>query len=90
MVEAKRHQLNVLEGLPQALTHIMKSPSGAKPTYGLITNGSEFLFFKLMQGEIPQYGLSRLFTLINPGNDLYSVLGILKGLRDQIASGDRA
>lgn len=90
VVEAKRHQLNVLEGLPQALTYMMKSPNETKPTYGLITNGTEFIFVKLMQEEIPQYGLSRHFSLINPGNDLYTVLGVLKGLRDRIVSGDRA
>lgn len=84
VVEAKRQRLNVLEGLPQALTYMMKSANGTQPTYGFITNGTEFLFVKLVPQETPQYGLSRLFTLINPGNDLYSVLGILKELRDRI------
>ncbi|MGV0026808.1 restriction endonuclease subunit R [Phormidesmis priestleyi] len=84
VVEAKRHSLNVSEGLAQALFHMMLSPDNVKPTFGLVLNGTEFLFIKLVKQNPPQYGLSRLFSLINPGNDLYSVLGILKRLRETV------
>ncbi|MBW4690724.1 MAG: restriction endonuclease subunit R [Lyngbya sp. HA4199-MV5] len=82
VVEAKRQQLNVSLALPQALLYMMSSPNDQKPTFGFALNGTEFLFVKLVRQNSPQYGLSRLFSLVNPGNDLYTVLGILKQLRD--------
>lgn len=86
VVEAKRQQLNVSLALPQALFHMMSSQKGELPTYGFAVNGTEFLFIKLVKQEPSQYGLSRLFSLINPGNDLYTVLSILKHLREIILS----
>ncbi len=38
------------------------------------------MFVKLVNGEIPQYALSKIFITINPGNELYDVLPILKRL----------
>ena len=51
-------------------------------TFGRITNGVEFLSLKAMQQE---YGNSRLFSLVNPGNKLWDVLRILKGLGEWVA-----
>ncbi|MEQ8959520.1 MAG: hypothetical protein RLP02_16630 [Coleofasciculus sp. C2-GNP5-27] len=51
-----------------------------QPSFGMITTGGSFIFLKLVPGESPQYRLSRLFSLLNPGNDLYTVLRILKQL----------
>lgn len=83
VIESKRKQLNVLEALPQALCYMMASPPNQlQPIYGLILNGTEFLFLKLIKQNSPQYGLSKLFSIINPGNDLYDVLKILKKLRE--------
>ncbi|MDE5114696.1 MAG: restriction endonuclease subunit R, partial [Trichodesmium sp. St15_bin1_1] len=39
-----------------------------------------FMFVKLVNGEIPQYALSKGFLTLNPGNELYDVLRILKRL----------
>ncbi len=88
VVEAKRHQLNVTQALPQALTYMMASPNREYPIYGLVLNGTEFLFLKLVQQNAPQYGISQLFSLLNPGNDLYKVLGILKHLSDAVRQWD--
>jgi hypothetical protein len=52
-----------------------------KPCFGLITNGGSFVFLKLVVNGTPQYSMSRVFDLVNPGNDLYSVLGVLKKIR---------
>lgn len=82
VVEAKRHSLNVSEGLAQALFHMMANPDNNKPAFALLLNGTEFQFVKLVKQETPEYGLSRLFSLRNPGNELYTVLGILKHLRE--------
>ncbi len=84
VIEAKRHQLNVAETLPQGLAYMMASPNTEKPTFGLAINGTEFLFLKLVKQDPPRYGLSRLFSLFNPGNDLYIVLGVLKHLKDMV------
>ena len=53
-----------------------------KPTFGMITNGNEFLFLKTSQQE---YANSRLFSLVNPDNELYSVLQLLKHLGTKIS-----
>ncbi|OUC13034.1 MAG: hypothetical protein B0A82_19265 [Alkalinema sp. CACIAM 70d] len=50
-----------------------------------VTNGSEFLFLKVSRTPIAQYATSRLFSLLNPGNELWTVLSILKTLAQPIA-----
>jgi hypothetical protein len=80
VIESKRSSLNVLEALPQALLYMMARPLEQKPIFGLMLNGTEFLFVKVQQ-DSSQYALSRLYSLINPGNDLYEVLGVLRQLR---------
>lgn len=82
VIESKPKKLNVIEALPQALSYMMSSPNEAQPTFGFVLNGTEFLFIKLVKQELPQYALSRLFSLINPGNDLYEVLSVLRQLRE--------
>lgn len=82
VIESKPKKLNVTEALPQALSYMMSSPNDAQPTFGFVLNGTEFLFLKLVKQELPQYALSRLFSLINPGNDLYEVLSVLRQLRE--------
>ncbi|MCA1993898.1 MAG: PD-(D/E)XK nuclease family protein [Coleofasciculus sp. S288] len=84
-IEAKRKQLNVLEALPQTLFYMMGGPNTDKPTFGFLTNGSEFLFLKLVKQDTPNYALSsKLFSLLNRGNDLYSVVGVLKRLGEVV------
>ena len=59
---------------------MLASPTPELPAFGMITNGRNFLFLKLIRQPIPQYAMSRLFSLVNPGNELYAVLSILKHL----------
>ena len=66
--------------IPQLLAYMLANLSADRPTYGLLMNGADFLFVKLVKRETPQYAFSRKFYLFNPGNDLYSVLSILKRL----------
>jgi hypothetical protein len=85
LVEAKRHQLNVWEGLPQALTYMMASPNGEQPNYGVVLNGTDFLFVKLVkQGEMASYAVSRLFSMRNQGQDFYDVVRVLMRFRGLI------
>jgi hypothetical protein len=88
VIESKRKGFNVLEALPQALIYMLESPTQNQPTFGMITNGSEFRFIKLINSENPQYSLSDLFTLQRHDNDLYGVLKVLKRL-GELAESDR-
>ncbi len=78
IIESKRTRFDVMEALPQALTYMMGDPSGDRPLFGLATNGREFLFIQRLPGPVPQYALSRRFSMDNPGSELYTVLCILK------------
>ena len=64
----------------QTLAYMLGNSDKECPTFGMITNGSEFLFLKTHYAPTPQYATSRLFSLINPENKLYEVLAILKHL----------
>lgn len=68
--------------LPQALTYMMGNPNSERPVYGLITNGDEFQFIKLLTSDNPQYDLSNIFSLLLPHrNQLYDIMGVLKQIR---------
>ena len=78
VIESKRARFAVMEAIPQALAYMMASPNVDVPTFGLAINGSDCIFLKLTKQQTPQYALSRLFSILNPGNELYKVLSILK------------
>lgn len=80
VIESKAHQFSVMKALPQALFYMMADTALERPIFGVLTNGSEFTFVKLLQ-QTRQYGVSDLFTLFRRENDLYRVLQVLKGLR---------
>lgn len=80
VIESKRSSFSLLEAIPQALTYMLANPHPEKPVFGCVTNGSEFIFLKFTQENIPQYALSDQFTLLKRKNELYEVLSILKNL----------
>jgi len=84
VIESKQAAFSIESGLAQILAYMLANNNQEKPYFGMITTGGSFVFIKLVKGEIPQYALSRVFELNNPGNDLYTVLGILKRL-EQVA-----
>lgn len=79
VIESKGKKLNWLEALPQALIYMMSDQAPAQKRFGLVTNGTELVFIKLLK-DARQYGLSKVFSLYNPGNDLYEVVGVLRTL----------
>ncbi|MEG4517106.1 MULTISPECIES: type I restriction endonuclease [unclassified Microcoleus] len=85
-IEAKRSQYSVEAGLPQLLFYMLNDPSPEPVTFGLLTNGSSFRFIKMTKRDIPQYAVSKLFDIANPGNELYEVFRILKRLAGIISS----
>jgi PD-(D/E)XK nuclease superfamily len=81
VIETKRSSASVLEALPQTLTYMMASQDNAFPIYGLCTNGTDFLFVKLVKGLVNEYAISAPFAIYNPdSNQLYPVVSILKAL----------
>jgi hypothetical protein len=84
IVETKRVQSNVMVALPQALTYMIGSPMDGRPIFGLCTNGTDFIFVKLVRGEESFYGLSDPFSMHRHGNDLYQVVTILRHLREVV------
>ncbi|MEG4251257.1 type I restriction endonuclease [Microcoleus sp. Pol10D4] len=85
-IEAKRAQYSVEAGLPQLLFYMLNDPSPEPVTFGLLTNGSSFRFIKMTKRDTPQYAVSKLFDIANPGNELYEVFRILKRLAGIISS----
>ena len=89
-IEAKRSDFSVTRAIPQALAYLLSNPEQNQPTFGLITNGNEFLFLKSTRSPTVEYGNSRLFSLVNPDNDLYIVLQVMKQLGTAIIAEDKA
>jgi len=77
VIESKRSDFAVTRAIPQALAYMLGNEESVLPTFGMITNGNEFLFLKVLEHK---YANSRLFSLVNPDNELYSVLQVLKRL----------
>lgn len=84
-IEAKRSQYSLEAGLPQLLFYMLSNPNPDRPTFGMLTNGSNFRFIKLIKQETPQYALSYEFV-IDRANDFYEVFRILKRLASVISS----
>jgi hypothetical protein len=80
LVEAKRNAFSIEPALPQALAYMSGAPYPDYPTFGLITNGRNYLFLKLT-GKT--YGLSKEFSLRNSG-DLTEVLQVMKHLGEMV------
>ncbi|MEH2335640.1 type I restriction endonuclease [Nostoc sp.] len=80
VIESKRASFSLLEAVPQALVYMLANPSQDKPNFGLVTNGSDFIFLKLTKQNQPRYAISDQFTLLNRKNELYQVLSVLKNL----------
>jgi hypothetical protein len=86
VVESKRTSIPVPSALPQILAYIMANPHPDRPTFGMATNGDEFMFIKLSLDRVPQYDISDIFSLLPRRNRLPEVLRILKRLGDVVMS----
>lgn len=78
-IEAKGASYSLEAGIPQLLAYMLGNPNPEKSTIGFVTNGIDFIFLKLTQEDAPKYGESYPFA-IRRGDDLYTVLRILKRL----------
>ncbi|MDX2241298.1 MAG: hypothetical protein NW224_11490 [Leptolyngbyaceae cyanobacterium bins.302] len=79
VIESKWAELSLKAGIPQALAYMLATPLSQRSLYGMVTNGSNFVFLKLERQEFPYYGRSRKFVLENSG-DLGTILQVMKRL----------
>lgn len=81
VIESKRTTFDLEVALPQTLSYMAASPKSELPLYGMVSNGSSYLFVKVLN---KQYGVSDLFgTRSQTRNNLYTVLKVLKHLGHQ-------
>ncbi len=78
VIESKRTTFSLQVGVPQVLSYMLAAPQ-EHPVYGLVTNGTDFVFLKLTFDGVPHYGKSRQFVL-GQDQDLEQVLKIMKHL----------
>jgi hypothetical protein len=83
-VESKRTSIPVPAALPQLLSYMLTAPHANQPIFGMATNGDEFVFLKLLQGNTPQYDVSRTFSLFPRRHELGEVVRILDRLGQTI------
>jgi hypothetical protein len=81
-VESKRTSISVPAALPQLLAYMAANPEKRQPTYGMATNGDEFVFLKLDAGM--EYDTSRSFSLFPQRHELEQVAKILKSLGNKV------
>jgi hypothetical protein len=84
-IEAKRVQYSLEAGLPQLLFYMLSNPNPDRPTFGMLTNGSNFRFIKLVKQDTPQYALSYEFV-IDRAQDFYEVFRIFKRIAAVVSS----
>ncbi|GAB4373398.1 MAG: hypothetical protein Kow00121_16610 [Elainellaceae cyanobacterium] len=78
VLESKKTALSVWTALPQTLAYLMTNPQPEQLSFGMVTNGDEILFVKLVQQEQRLYGLSRVFAPFSSDRELCNALQILK------------
>ncbi|MBE9137768.1 restriction endonuclease subunit R [Nodosilinea sp. LEGE 07088] len=83
VIESKRAEFSLKVGIPQVLGYMMAAPDTSLPLYGLVTNGSSFVFVKRL-GR--QYARSKELIL-DQDEGLAKTLQIMKALA-RIVAGD--
>ncbi|MEM9219307.1 MAG: type I restriction endonuclease [Cyanobacteria bacterium P01_F01_bin.150] len=79
VIESKRAEFSIKVGIPQALAYMLANPNHNQNNYGLVTNGTDFVFLKLNRLDGNLFGRSHQFIL-GQDDDLERVLQIMKRL----------
>jgi hypothetical protein len=79
LIEAKKIAYSVESAIPQALAYMLANPHPERPAFGMVSNGVEFRFLKLVKADSAIYARSDLFALDSRG-DRFTVLQIMKRL----------
>ncbi|PSP12654.1 MAG: type I restriction endonuclease subunit R, partial [Cyanobacteria bacterium SW_9_47_5] len=53
VIESKQVKFDVMTAVPQALVYMLHAPDSQQQTWGMLVNGREFVFIKLVQKENP-------------------------------------
>lgn len=84
VIESKKTTFDLEMALPQTLAYMAAAPKSELPLYGMVANGSSYLFVKKLSDR---YGVSDLFGMRSSSqNNLYEVLKILKHLGNLVAN----
>jgi len=83
VIESKRGGLSLEPAMPQALAYMLDNQNSAQPIFGLLVNGREFVFVKLIQQEQPKYARSYALS-IERDSELHQVVSILKRIGELI------
>ena len=89
LLESKKTALSAWAALPQTLAYLLANPQPTLPSFGMVTNGDEIFFVKLIQHDSRRYALSRVFAPFVSKQELYSALKILKRIA-QVAAQEQA
>jgi hypothetical protein len=85
VIESKSTKFDVITALPQALAYMLDTPNVEKPTFGLLLNGREFVFIKIIKQQQPKYARSYALS-IEKEHELQQVLSVLKRFSELILS----
>ena len=80
VLESKKIALTAWSALPQTLAYFMANPEAHRPSFGMVSNGDDIFFVKLLQQPQPQFSLSRVFSPFTSEQDLQNALRVLKQL----------
>lgn len=80
VLESKKTTISARSALPQALAYLMAAPASDAPLFGMLTNGDDVLFLKVIRGKNRQYALSRVFSLYAVPEDGSEAIRLLKYL----------
>lgn len=89
ILESKKTMISTRSALPQALTYMTADLEFDQPRFGLLTNGDDVLFVKLIAQPTLRYGLSRAFSIYTVASELRSTFQVLKHLTQTIANFSR-
>ena len=82
VIESKQSRFDVTVGIPQALSYLLNQSavqaSEGSDRFGMVTNGREAVFLKLMLQPSPMYVQSRIYQVIDADGDLTEILQGLK------------
>lgn len=82
VIESKNSSVNASEGLPQLLTYAYKSLEQQTSVWGLTTNGMDYQFVYIQQGNRPIYQLLPKLDITRPESSI-QLLQVLKAIRHQ-------
>ncbi|PIG94576.1 type I restriction endonuclease subunit R [Gloeocapsopsis sp. IPPAS B-1203] len=85
VIESKSTKFAVTVALPQALAYMLANPSPVNPTFGLLVNGREFMFIKLVIQEHLMYARSYALS-IERDRERHQILSVLKCLGQMISA----